>query len=102
MELYVENVQTAKGTVQACQLKWSTSWCFVIDAPKGSIVCGSFDVEALNGFGVPAAKIVPEPGRPAYTIADFVGRRITHVNTLAAELGVMQGMSVQEAAETLS
>ena len=40
MELYVENVPTAKGVVQACQLKWSTSWCFVVDAPKGSILCG--------------------------------------------------------------
>jgi uncharacterized protein YunC (DUF1805 family) len=102
MELYVENVHTAKGVVQACQLKWSTSWCFVVDAPKGSILCGSFDTDALNGFGLPAAKIVPEPGKPAYTVTEFVQRRITHVNALAAALGVKPGMSVQEAVERLS
>jgi uncharacterized protein YunC (DUF1805 family) len=102
MEVYIENVPTSKGSVQACQLKWSTSWCFVVDAPRGSIVCGSFDIEALNGFGLPAAKIVPEPGKPAYTVAQFVERRITHVNAMAAELGVTPGMSVQEAAEALS
>lgn len=102
MEVLVENVPTSKGAVQACQLKWSTSWFFVVDAPRGSIVCGSFDIEALNGFGLPAAKIVPEPGKPAYTVAQFVERRITHVNDLAAELGVTPGMSVQEAAEALS
>lgn len=102
MELYVENIQTAKGVVQACQLKWSNSWCFVVDAPKGSILCGSFDTDALNGFGLAAAKIVPEPGNPAYTVAEFVERSITHVNALACEAGVRAGMSVQEAIDTLS
>jgi uncharacterized protein YunC (DUF1805 family) len=101
MECYVENVQTSKGVIQACQLKWSTSWCFVVDAPKGSIVCGSFDLAALNGFGLPAAGIVPEPGKPAYTVAQFVERRITGVNAAAAALGVAPGMTVQEAAEKL-
>jgi uncharacterized protein YunC (DUF1805 family) len=102
MEFVVENLQTGKGTVQACQLKWSTSWCFVVDAPKGSILCGSFDIEALDGFGLPAAKIVPEPGKPAYTVGQFVERKITHVNALAEALGVAPGMSVSEAAEKLS
>jgi uncharacterized protein YunC (DUF1805 family) len=102
MEFVVENLQTGKGTVQACQLKWSTSWCFVVDAPKGSILCGSFDIEALNGFGLPAAKIVPEPGKPAYTVGQFVERKITHVNALAEALGVAPGMSVGEAVEKLS
>jgi uncharacterized protein YunC (DUF1805 family) len=102
MELVVENLSTNKGMVQACQLKWSTSWCFVVDAPKGSILCGSFDIEALNGFGLPAAKIVPQPGEPAYTVGQFVERKITHVNALAEALGVAPGMSVQEAVEALS
>ncbi len=102
MELDVQNVQTSKGPVQACQLKWSNSWCFVVDAPKGSILCGSFDIEALNGFGLPAAKIVPEPGKPAYTVGQFVERKITHVNALAAGLGVKPGMTVQQAVEQLS
>ena len=41
MEVFVENVPTSKGAVQVCQLKWSTSWCFVVDAPRGSIVASS-------------------------------------------------------------
>ena len=102
MELFVENLPTGKGTVQACQLKWSNSWLFVVDAPKGSIVCGSFDLEALNGFGLAAAQIVPEPGKPAYTVGEFVARKITRVNALAAKKGVLPGMSVQEAVEALS
>ena len=102
MELYVENVVCGKGTVQACQLKWSKSWLFVVDAPKGSIVCGSFDIAALNGFGLPTAQIVPEPGKPAYTVAEFVERKITGVNALADSLGVRPGMSVRQAIDALS
>jgi uncharacterized protein YunC (DUF1805 family) len=102
MELFVENLHTSKGTVQACQLKWTNSWLFVVDAPKGSIVCGSFDVAALNGFGLAAAQIVPEPGKPAYKVGEFVARKITGVNALAAQAGVKPGMSVAEAVELLS
>lgn len=102
MELYVDNLETAKGTVQACQLKWSKSWLFVVDAPKGSIVCGSFDIEALSGFGLAAAQIVPEPDNPAHNIEEFVERKITDVNAQAAEAGVEVGMSVKEAVEHLS
>jgi uncharacterized protein YunC (DUF1805 family) len=102
MELYLENLETKKGTVQACQLKWTNSWLFVVDAPKGSIVCGSFDIAALNGFGLAAAQIVPEPGKPAYKVGEFVERKITHVNELAAKAGVKVGMSVKQAVELLS
>lgn len=96
MELYVKNIETKKGVIQGCQLKWSNSWCFVIDAPRGSIFCGSFDIEALNSFGLPAVKIVPSPGNPAYTIEEFIVRNITDVNELAGKLGIEPGMSVTE------
>ena len=101
MECYIKNVETKKGIVQACQLKWSNSWCFIVDAPKGSIFCGSFDIEALNDFGLPAAKIVPPPGNPAYSIDEFIGRNITDINELAKKLGVKPGMSVKKAIESM-
>ena len=101
MELFVKNIKTKKGIVQGCQLKWTNSWLFVIDAPKGSIVCGSFDIEALDNFGLSAAKIVPELGNPAYNIDEFVKRKITHVNKLAKKMGVKPGMSVNKAIELM-
>lgn len=101
MELYVKNIETKKGVIQGCQLKWTNSWLFVIDAPKGSIVCGSFDINALNSFGLAAAKIVPEPGNPAYNIDEFIGRKITDVNEKAKQMGVKIGMSVEETAELM-
>lgn len=101
MELYIKNVETKKGVVQACQLKWSNSWCFVVDAPKGSILCGSFDIEALNSAGLPAVKIVPKPGNPAYTIDEFIKRKITDVNSLAEKMGIMSGFTVKKAIEIM-
>lgn len=101
MEFYVKNIETKKGVVQACQLKWSNSWCFVVDAPKGSILCGSFDIEALNGFGLPAAKIVSSPGNPAYNIDEFIHRKITNVNNLARKMGVHPGLTVEETVEMM-
>jgi len=101
MELFVKNIETGKGTIQGCQLKWTNSWLFVIDAPKGSVVCGSFDINALNGFGLAAAQIVPKPGDPAYNIDEFIERKITDVNELAGQMGIKIGMSVLEAAELM-
>ena len=101
MELIVKNIETGKGTVQASQLKWKHSWIFIIEAPKGTITCGSFDIDLLGSAGMVAAKIVPEPGKPAYTIEEFVQRKITHVNDPASGLGITVGMDAISAAEKL-
>lgn len=102
MEFEVRNLEDKEIVVQACKLKWENSWIFIVDAPGGTITCGSFDIDALNSFGLPAAKIVPEPGKPAFTIEDFLSRKITHANELAAQLGVKKGMKINEAIEKLS
>lgn len=102
MELIIQNLKVKEIVVQVCQLKWEKSWIFIIDAPKGTITCGSFDIQALNGFGLAAAKVVPEPGKPAFTIEDFTYRKITHVNKLATGLGVKKDMTINEAIEKLS
>ena len=101
MTLYVKTYSTEHQTVQVGQLKWTNSWLFVVDAPKGSIVCGSFDVDALNKFGLPAAQMIPPPDNPAKTIEEFLERNITRVNTLVSKLGVKPGMSIKEAIEYL-
>ncbi len=101
MELIVKNFDTSKGVVKGMQLKWENSWLFIVEAPKGSVTCGSFDVDALNGFGLPVAKVLPKPDNPALTIEDFISRKVTHSNELASNLGVKIGMGVLEAVEKL-
>ena len=101
MEIYIKNIETEKGVVQGCQLEWTNSWLFLVDAPKGSIVCGSFDIESLNSFGLPAARVTPEPDNPAFNIYEFLKKNITKVNKLGKDLGVEVGMSVVEASEMM-
>lgn len=98
MELISKSYPVQRGIIQGYQLKWEASWLFLLEAGKGTITCGSFDVTT---FATPAAKAVPEPGKPAYTLDDFVRRRITHANKEAERLGVKPGMTALEAAEKL-
>jgi len=101
MQLNSKEIEVSKGIVQAYQFKWTNSWIFIIDAPKGSIFCGSFDIEALEKFGLAAAKIVPEPDNPAYNVDEFIERKITHVNKLASDMGVEPGIPVDKAIELM-
>jgi len=101
MELITKNIDIKGNSIQAIQLKWSKSWIFIIDAPKGSITCGSFDIEFLNKFGLSAAKIVPDPEDPAFTIDQFIERKITHINKAGEANGLKVNMSVLEAVERL-
>jgi uncharacterized protein YunC (DUF1805 family) len=98
MELIAKTYPMKKGLIQGYQLKWETSWLFLLEAGKGTITCGSFDIAA---FGTPAAKAVPQPGKPAYTLDDFVQRPVTHVNPAGEQLGIRTGMTTLEAAEKL-
>lgn len=102
MELVVKNIKVKNITIQACQLKWESSWLFLIDAPRGIITCGSFDIGALNSFKLAAAKVFPKPGEESHSIEEFITKKITHVNELAAKLGVKEGQTIKEAIEKLS
>lgn len=98
MELIARTYARPKGLIHGYQLKWETSWLFLLETARGTITCGSFDVGA---FGTPAARAVPEPGKPAYTLEDFVQRRVTHVNAEGERAGIRPGMTTLEAAEKL-
>lgn len=99
MILIEKKLATDSGEVVGGQLKWGTGWLFLVEAKAGLVVCGSFDVES---FEIPAAKVVPPPGNPAYTLEEFVTRPITHVNKEAKEKGVLIGMNVLTAAALLN
>jgi uncharacterized protein YunC (DUF1805 family) len=98
MELITRTYPRKGGIIHGYQLKWELSWLFLLESTKGTITCGSFDIAV---FGSPAAKAVPEPGKPAYTLDDFVQRRITHVNKEGEPFGIKPGMTTLEAAEKL-
>ncbi len=97
MELITKNIVVKGNFIQVIQLKWSKSWIFIIDAPKGTITCGSFDIDFLNKFKLPAAKVVPDPEEPAFTIEQFIRRKITHINKTGEICGLRVNMPILEA-----
>jgi len=101
MDIFIKNIKTKKGIVQGAQLKWTNSWVFIIDAPKGSIVCSSIDIKALDRNNIPAAQIIPEPGKSANSLEEFIEKKITNVNNNAKKYGIKIGMSVYDVIDLL-
>ncbi len=67
----------------------------------GMVGCGAFDVEALNNYGYPAAKVRPSKGRSIATIDDLMAGIIKEANPAAEKLGVKVGMAGRDALDLL-
>jgi len=67
----------------------------------GLVGCGAFDVNALNGFGYPAAKVRPASGGSIATIDDLLAGIVKEANPSAERLGLKVGMTGKQALELL-
>ncbi len=68
----------------------------------GMVGCGAFDVDALEKFGYPAARVKPAGGASSIeTIDDLLRGEIKGANRHAEERGVAVGMTGREALERL-
>jgi len=68
----------------------------------GMVGCGAFDVDALEKFGYPAARVKPAGGAASIdTVADVLLGEIKGANTYARERGVTVGMTGREALDQL-
>ena len=70
-------------------------------APRGMVGCGAFDVQALDRFGYPAARVKPTAGDSISSIGDLLSGEIKEANPSAVNLGVTVGMSGKQALELL-
>jgi len=70
-------------------------------APRGIVGCGAIDVQALERFGYPAARVKPTGGDSIAGIGDLLAGEIKEVNPSAAKLGVIVGMSGKRGLELL-
>ena len=77
------------------------SLVFVITA-HGMVGCGAFDVQALETFGYPAARVRATTGPSVETIDDLLSGSIRETNASAERRGVRVGMSGKEALDLLS
>jgi uncharacterized protein YunC (DUF1805 family) len=71
-------------------------------AANGMVGCGAFDVEALQKFGYPAARVRPVRGTSIGTLDDLLAGEIKDANPAAAQFGVSIGMKGKEALDRLS
>ncbi|MDK2915529.1 MAG: hypothetical protein PWR25_86 [Euryarchaeota archaeon] len=68
----------------------------------GMVGCGAFDIDALEKFGYPAARVKPAGGASSIeTIEDLLRGEIKGANRHAAERGVAVGMTGREALDRL-
>ena len=67
----------------------------------GMVGCGAFDVEALNNFNYPAARVRPMGGESIATVDDLLAGVVKDANAAAIKLGVKIGMSGREALEQM-
>jgi uncharacterized protein YunC (DUF1805 family) len=67
----------------------------------GMVGCGAFDVDALDGFGYPAARVKSTTGSGIASIDDLLGGEVKDANMAAKELGVQEGISGREALDRM-
>jgi uncharacterized protein YunC (DUF1805 family) len=70
-------------------------------APRGIVGCGAIDVQALERFGYPAARVKPTGGDSIASIGDLLAGEVKEANPSAAKLGVTVGLSGRQALELL-
>jgi uncharacterized protein YunC (DUF1805 family) len=71
-------------------------------AVNGIVGCGAFDVEALQKFSYPAARVRPIGGTSIETLEDLLTGEIKDANQAATQFGVSIGMRGKDALDRLS
>ena len=97
MQVNTKTYQTANGMVEGVQTKWEGFNILMVTGSKGFLACSAIDVKACQGYDVAAALVESTPDNPIKTLDRFPNRKVTEVNTKAAELGIKEGMDVTEA-----
>ena len=97
MEINRKTYQTAKGTVEGVQTKWTGFNILIVTGSKGFLACPAIDVDACQRYGVAAALVESSPDNPIGTLDRFPNRKVTKVNEKAKLLGIKEGMPVIDA-----
>lgn len=67
----------------------------------GMVGCGAFDVNALDKFDYPAARVKPSRGNSVGTVEDLLEGIVKDANEAAVKLGIKAGMSGRQALDRL-
>ena len=102
MDITTRSYFTKNGAVEGVHVKWTGFHILMVTGTKGFLVCGVFDLAAIDSFGVAAAMVESTPTNPIGNLERFPDRKIAKVNTKAAALGIAAGMDVDKAFELIA
>lgn len=102
MDIITKSYETKNGLVEGVQVRWTGFSILLVTGNKGFLVCGVFDLDAIDRFNTPAAMVESTPDNPIGTLERFPNRKIMKVNKRAQGLGIAVGMDVQEAFELIA
>lgn len=97
MEVLTKTYDTPNGPVEGVQAKWTGFNVLMVTGAKGFLACPAIDVDACESYGVAAALVASTPDNPIGTLERFPDRKVTKVNAKARDLGIEEGMDVNEA-----
>lgn len=95
-EINLSNGKTAKGYVIAL----GPVNLVLANTEKAMVACGAFDVDVLDKYNYPAAKVRGLSGRIG-GVDDLLEGKVIYANKKAAESGVKVDMSGREALEAV-
>jgi uncharacterized protein YunC (DUF1805 family) len=102
VDIIKKTFMTQRGEVEGVQVKSACFSILLAGGSRGTLVCGVFDVEAMDGFNMPAAVVESSPSNPIGTLERFPGRKVVKANRKAQELGIREGMDVFQAFELIA
>jgi len=102
MEVLKKTYTTTNGDVEGIQVKWSDFSILLAVGSKGFLACPAIDVYACERYAAAAALVESTPDNPIGTLDRFPLRKITKLNTNAAQLGIKEGMDVTKAFELIA
>jgi uncharacterized protein YunC (DUF1805 family) len=102
METITRSYKTSNGLVEGIQVKWTGFSILMVTGKKGFLVCGVFDIDAIDRFNMAAAMVESTPDNPIGSLERFPNRKISKVNMKARELGITEGMEVTKAFELIA
>jgi uncharacterized protein YunC (DUF1805 family) len=94
-------LHTSSGDVLGSSYRWPGGQYCAIHTPRGVIGCGLYDCATATRFGMAVAIARGTPQHPLFEPEDLLEASIAEVSAAAASLGVVVGMTGNEALSQL-
>jgi uncharacterized protein YunC (DUF1805 family) len=96
-----EKVQLTSKQADGYVIPLGTINLVMVITDVGMVGCGAFDVDALDGFDYPSARVKSTTGGGIVTIDDLLRGEVKDANKAARQLGVEKGMSGRDALDRM-